>query len=435
MIHTVAWILLPYLLPETSWVAIQLDEDQMAGFTDKAIAALRPRSQRYEKWDGGGFGIRISPSGAKSWTWVYHFESRSRRLTLGTYPGVGLADARLKLAEARKLLQQGIDPGSRQVEARRAERSAESLAEVAEAYLEKWARPRKRSAAEDERILRKDVLPSWGRRKANDISRRDVIGLLDRIVDRGSPIAANRTLAIVRRMFGWALSSDIILAHPCTGVKAPGKETRRDRVLKADEIAAFWRALDDPELPIAKPIRLALKLQLTTAQRKGEIIKAEWPEFDLNNRVWTITADKAKNALPHRVPLSRLALTLLEEILAIAPGHTGPWLFPSRRKNAPVTAGAVDTVMRKHGNALGTGDATPHDLRRTAASHMTSIGVSRVVVAKVLNHAEPSVTAVYDRHSYDREKRAALDEWGARLAEIVSSPAPATNIARLRAIG
>jgi hypothetical protein len=115
-------------------------------------------------------------------------------MTLGEYPKTGLADARAKLAEARKLLESGIDPGERGVEQRRAERTAEKVAELAEAYLDKWARPRKRSAAEDERILSKDVLPAWGGRKAKDIARRDVIALLDRIVDRGSPIAANRTL-------------------------------------------------------------------------------------------------------------------------------------------------------------------------------------------------------------------------------------------------
>src|SRR5277367_3957286 len=218
----------------------------MAGFTDRFISSLRPKAERYEQWEGAGFGIRVSPSGSKSWIWVYHFDGRPRRMTLGSYPGLGLADARIKLSEARKLLEQGSDPGDREVQQRRAERVAETVAQLADAYLEKWARPRKRSAAEDERILRKDVLPAWGRRKANDIARRDVIALLDNIVDRGSPVAANRTLALIRRMFGWALSRDIVQTNPCTAVKAPGVETRRDRVLSVEEITAFCRALEDP---------------------------------------------------------------------------------------------------------------------------------------------------------------------------------------------
>jgi integrase len=326
------------------------------------------------------------------------------------------------------------------VHQRKAERVAETVEELAEAYLEKWARPRKRSAAEDERILRKDVIPAWRPRKAKDITRRDVIALLDKIVDRGSPIAANRTLAVIRRMFGWALSRDIVPTSPCVAVKAPAKENRRDRVLSADEIAAFWRALDNPEFGMSPAIRLALKLQLATAQRKGEVIGAEWNEFDLDGRVWTIPAGKAKNGMPHRVPLSALALAVLDEIKAATskrpdPSRGGParWLFPSPRTGKPITGPAVDHAMRdpRSRNMLGTDDATPHDLRRTAASHMTSIGISRLVVSKILNHAEPGVTAVYDRHSYDSEKRAALAAWGVRLEEIIGRPTERCNVVRL----
>jgi integrase len=400
----------------------------MARFTDKSIAALRPRADRYEVWEGGGFGLRVSPSGVKSWVWLYHFEGRSRRMTFGTYPAMGLADARIKLADARKLLEQGIDPGERDIQGRKTDRAAENVAELAEAYLEKWARPRKRSASEDERILRKDVIPAWGRRKAKDIARKDVIALLDAIVDRGAPIAANRTLAVVRRMFGWALSRDIVPVNPCASVKAPGKETRRDRVLNADEIVAFWRALEDPEIGISQAIRLALKFQLVTAQRKGEVIDAKWDEFDLDGRIWTIGANRSKNGLAHRVPLSPLALRLLEDIRALP---SSEWLFVSPRTNGPITGPAVDHALRNNRDAFGITDASPHDLRRTAASHMTSLGISRLVVSKILNHAEPGVTAVYDRHSYDREKRAALDEWSERLSEIVFHSLP-SKIVSLR---
>jgi integrase len=427
--HIVASILLPYLLPRMFGGAASA-RGLMGRFTDKFIAALRPMDERFEKWEGGGFGIRVSPRGGKAWIWVYHFDGRSRRMTLGAYPATGLADARIKLADARKLLERGVDPGDREVQAR----AAETIAELTEAYLDKWARPRKRSAAEDERILRKDVIPAWGRRKAQDIARRDVIVLLDRIIDRGSPIAANRTLAVVRRMFGWALSRDIIPANPCAAVKAPGKETRRDRVLSAEEIAALWRSLDDPATAISQPIRLALKLQLATAQRKGEVIDAEWSEYDITEGIWTIPGERAKNGMPHRVPLSSVALAVLDEIRAMAPeGRQLKWLFPSPRRRGPITGPAVDHAMRHNREALGTGDATPHDLRRTAASHMTSIGISRLVVSKILNHAEPGITAVYDRHSYNHEKRAALDAWGARLEAIIAGRVESSNVLRMRA--
>jgi integrase len=404
---------------------------QKRRFTDKFIQSLKPKEARYEVYEGGGFAVRVSPAGGKTWIWFYRFAGRHRRITLGDYPALGLADARVKLADACKLLERRIDPGEAEVLRRKAERTAETVAELAEAYLEKWAHPRKRSAAEDERILRKDVIPAWGRRKAKDITRRDAIALVDAIVDRGSPIAANRTLACIRRMFNWALSRDIVPASPCVAVKAPAKENRRDRVLSADEIAALWGALDNPELAISPAIRLALKLQLVTGQRKGEVIGAQWSEFDLSERVWTIPAEKAKNGMPHRVPLSPLALAVLAEIEATAGKRQ--WLFPSPRAGRPISGPAVDHAMRNNRDLLDTGDATPHDLRRTAASHMTSIGISRLVVSKILNHAEPGVTAVYDRHSYDAEKRAALTAWSARLEEIIGGKRSPENVVALRA--
>jgi len=147
----------------------------MAKFTNKFIDALKPKAVRYEVWEGRGFGIRVSPRGTKTWVWVYHFDGRPRRMTLGTYPQVGLADAHVKLADARKLLTRGVDPGETEVRNRKAERIAETVAELAEAYIEKWARPRKRSADEDERQLRKDVISAWGRRqgKGHHPPRRD----------------------------------------------------------------------------------------------------------------------------------------------------------------------------------------------------------------------------------------------------------------------
>jgi integrase len=396
--------------------------------TNRQIDALKPKSSRYEVWDGSGFGVRVTPRGTKSFIWVYHHEGRPRRMTLGSYPKMTLADGRLRLAEARKILERGEDPGAKNVAARRAEKQAESVAKLAERYLELWARPRKRSAAEDERILRSDILPAWGRRKARTITRRDVVALLDSIVERGSPIAANRTLALIRRMFNWAVERDMIETSPCVGVRAPSAERQRDRVLTGDEIRTFWRAMNGREdaredstgneprrIRMSDGIRHALKFQLVTAQRKGEIVGAEWDEFDLSDRVWTIPADKAKNGFAHRIPLSPLAMELLEKIKAAA--GDSRWLFPSRRGDKSITPLAVNHALRNNRAALGIEDITPHDLRRTAASGMTSIGFSRLVVSKILNHAESGVTAVYDRHSYDTEKRQALDAWAEKLSE------------------
>lgn len=153
-----------------------------------------------------------------------------------------LAEAHRLYAEAREMVTQGIDPGAKAVAERKEDRKAPTVADLTAEYLEKWAKPRKRSWMVDKRIIEKDVLPDWGRRKAKDITRRDIIRLLDGVAERGG-VMANRTLAVIRKMFNFAVSRDIVPTSPCTAVQAPAPENRRDRVLTAEEIKAFWQGL------------------------------------------------------------------------------------------------------------------------------------------------------------------------------------------------
>jgi len=397
--------------------------------TDRSIAALKPKAKRYEVWEDGrtGLGVRVSTVGRKSWVFMYRFDGKPRRMTLGTYPAVGLAEAHVRHAKAKADLEKGVDPGATEIERKAAERAAETVSELVETYLEKWARPRKRSAAEDERTLRKEVLPLWGNRKAKDIKRRDVIALLDEIVNRGSPIQANRTLAVIRRMYNLAISRDILDATPVAMVKAPAKENQRDRVLSANELRIFWKGL--AEAPMTEGIKLALKLQLVTAQRKGEIVGASLDEFDLEDNVWTIPAERSKNGQAHRVPLSPLALELISQVKMQA--GDSPWLFPSPTSTGPVLARSINRAIYKTLPGMAIENITPHDLRRTAASGMTALGIPRLTVSKILNHVETGVTAVYDRHGYDAEKRHALDAWAARLEEIVTGKPAASNVVKM----
>ena len=384
-------------------------------FTDANIKHLKPRAQRYEEWDGNGFGVRVTPRGVKSFVWMYRYGGRSRRLTLGSYPSMSLADVNIALGEARKLLAGGDDPGEALVAGRKAEREAETVAELVDEYLKRGAP--NRSHREYRRILDKDVAPNWGTRKAKDIRKRDIVNLLDRVVDRGAPIQANRTFAVVRRMFNWAVAKDIIQVSPCTGVETPSGENARDRVLSTKEIRTFWNNLDAGKM--SEATRIALRLQLVTAQRKSEVVGAAIAEFDVEDeQLWTIPPERSKNSRAHQVPLSPLAVDLVRQAIELA-GEV-PWLFPSPRGEKPVTPESVDHALRNNRDKLVVYDVTPHDLRRTAATRMTGdLGISRFVVSRVLNHADSGVTSVYDRHSYLLEKRHALEAWGRRLEEIL----------------
>jgi len=384
--------------------------------TDRQIKNLKPKSERYEVWEGRGFGIRVFPSGIKSWVYMYRFDGKAKRITFGNYPNMSVAQAHAAFGKALADLEKEIDPGATMVNLNRENRLAPTVEVLALEYIEKWAKPRKRSWEEDERMLTKDVIPYLGKQKAKNVSRRDIVMLLDKVLERGSPIAANRTLAVVRRMFNFAVERDIIPNTPCYGFKAPTKENRRDRVLSFDEIKSFWQGLNNASM--SELSRLALKLQLVTAQRKGEIVSSEWTEFDLTDGWWTIPANKAKNGNAHRVPLSKLALKILQQVKKES--GDSKWLFPAPNSDKHITPESIDHAIRRSGDAFkNIKHFTPHDLRRTAASSMTSIGISRLVVSKLLNHVENSVTAIYDRHSYDKEKKRAMEIWGTKLKSII----------------
>jgi integrase len=390
--------------------------------TDRTVRALKPpTSGRLDVWDedNPGFGLRLSASGRRTWILMYRNGSTLRRFTLGQYPTLGLADARAKARDALRDVDHGGDPARRKAE----ERRAETFAELAHEYIERHAK-RKRSGDEDIRILNGSphkrrtgkrphvpLVKRWGTLKVKDISRRDVRELLDEIGDR-APIMANRVLALVRKMFNFGIERDWLETNPCHMVKRVAPERQRDRVLSEDEIRAMWKALDAEDAIIAAVFRL----RLLTAQRGGEVLGATWDEIDLTRGWWTIPAARSKNGLAHRVPLSSQAVKVLKALRPLT--EDSSWVFPSPKKEDACIAHAqkaIERVVERSGV-----DFRGHDLRRTAASLMVGAGVPRLVVSKILNHVETGVTAVYDRHSYDPEKRAALDFWGKRLEQIIS---------------
>ena len=397
-------------------------------FTDKAIAALKSEAERRIHWEPsahgqGNLGLRVSPSGVKSWIYSYWFDGKKRMQTLGNYPAMTVAQAHAACADAMRERELGRDPGAAVVEARAAERKAPTFAELADRFMAEYARPNKapKSVANDTRTLAHDVLPRFGTHKAEAIDRRDVRALLKGIADRGAPIQANRTLALVRKIYNWGIGEDLVVANPCIGVKAPGKETQRDRVLSEAELQAFLAVLPTAT-GMAAESKLALQFQVLTGQRCGEVLGVRWDEIDLAAGWWTIPATKAKNGKSHRVPLSAQALAVLTRARALNPDRQT--VFPSPNGDKPMVETAVGRALYRNLSQFAVPAFTPHDLRRTAASQMTGLGTPRLVVSKILNHAEQGVTAVYDRHSYDKEKRDALDGWGRKVAELVAAVVP-----------
>lgn len=422
--------------------------------TDAKVRTVKPvPGKRLELADGASSGLllRVTDNGAKSWVYRYRFEGGRQKLTIGPYPEVSLSAAREAADRARALVKKGIDPAAeRQRErlaakaAREADRLAATLEKLAEDFVERYGKARKRSWQEDKRYLNNDVKPALGKQKARDVTRAHIRDLLRKKVDDGAPIAANRLLAVLRKMFAWAVEEGYLEENPCAGIKAPGKKVSKDRVLSPEEVRRVWKLLEPPQprrkddpppegpqVAMSPEVRRALRLILVTAQRPGEVAGMRWEEIE--GRWWTIPAERSKNGLSHRVHLSKLA----REVLGTEKGEG--YVFPSPRTGPDgeprhVHINALAQAVRLNLPAFGTAPWTPHDLRRTAASLMAGNGVNPFTVERVLNHALHGVQAVYNRHSYDAEKRQALDRWAAHLGRILSGSAEA-KVVPLRAGG
>jgi integrase len=405
-------------------------------FTDRNIAALRPTEKVKDIREGGGFGIRIFPNGDKIWFYRYMAEGKRRFLTLGHYPAVSLATARIKCQNALSLMESGIDPLTLKEKLSEEDRKTMTVADLCREYMVKHAKVFKKSWHLDEWVLKHEIVPAWGRRKAEDIRKRDVILLLENIMERDAPGMSNQTLKITRKMFNFAVERDILNISPCNGVKALAPEKLRERHLNATEVKTLWKALE--AAAISNEIQRALKLILVTAQRPGEVIGMHARELD--GRWWTIPGNRAKNGKSHRVYLTETALTLI--------GDTGGkgFIFPSphRMIDRPIAAHALPVAVRRNlawqmtdgcgkplldtdgnqvtENRLHIAQFTPHDLRRTAATFMAQAGASDEVIDAVLNHCKQGIIRVYNCYRYDKEKQQALVRWEQTLQGIINQP-------------
>ncbi|GEO15068.1 tyrosine-type recombinase/integrase [Microvirga aerophila] len=292
--------------------------------TVQSVEKLKPdSSRRLEIPDGllPGLYLVIQPSGVRSWAVRYRAAGKPRKLTLGPYPAVGLGTARERAREALQAVASGRDP-SQQKQAARCEADPISpdrdlVSILIASFLERYVRPRlkPRSAEEVERLFKLHVLPIWGERRVQDITRRDVVELLDRITDRGTPVAANRTFAAIRKLFNWAVERSIIHGQsPCAGVRLPSAERSRDRVLSDEELRLVWLAASR----IGWPFGSMVQLLILTGQRRDEVAAMRWSEISDAGRLWTIPGARTKNGQPHQVPLSNAARDILSTLPRLA---------------------------------------------------------------------------------------------------------------------
>ncbi|WP_236026792.1 tyrosine-type recombinase/integrase [Geomonas diazotrophica] len=402
-------------------------------FTDRQIRNLKPENRIRDIREGRGFGIRIKPNGGKIFFYGYDSPVTGARrfLTLGEYPELSLEAARMKHADVYRVVKSGGDPLEAAQQEQKELKEAPTLKELGEDYLKRYAQVNKRSWHVDKRILEKEVYPHWGRQKAQDITKRHVIALLDRVVDRGAPQSANSIFKVLRKMFNWAVRKDILKTTPCIGIDMPAPLRLKDRALTAEEIRTVWHGLENGTMITADAIR-AIKLVLVTAQRPGEITGMHTSEIE--NGWWTIPSERAKNGKAHRVPLSPLALELIEESIEQnkkarqipQDEEFSGYIFPCphRNKDKPIERHALSKALKRNqaedGTVFGVAAFTPHDLRRTAATFMAEAGEMDEVIDAVLSHSKQGIIRVYNQFKYDAPKKAALESWSRRLTSIIT---------------
>ena len=387
--------------------------------TDAIVAqAEPPPSGRLELWDAElpGFGLRVTPAGQRSWQVMYRIEGRKRRLTLGSFPALPLKLARDAARATLKEVAKGKDPAAQRASLRSGDLT---FARFAEAYLERYAKREKRTWRADAGMIERDLLPAWGHRAVDDIRRRDVIALVEAVCARGHPYAANRRLALLRKMFAWGVEADMVPATPVVGVAPPGREVRRQRVLEEAEVVALWGAWDR----MAWPFGPLFKLSLLTAQRRNQVASLRLTDISLAQQIWTVPEASGAPGAGHEIPLSTLALEIATSVPRAATGY----VFPARgRPDRP--ASGFSRAAQRASRLSGVADWRTEDLRRTAAAGMVALGTPAPVVRNILDRAARSTVGgveIGDDRSAFEDMRAALEAWGERVRELTAETATA----------
>jgi integrase len=378
---------------------------KLRSMTDAAVLRLKaPAQGQIDYFDSSfpGLVLRVSCGGRKTWCYCYRFDGKPRRMTLDLYPAMRVSAAHDAWRQARDSVAAGFDPA----------KPAPAPAVDFGSIFEEWMRrdqEQHRSARDTRKRIEREVLSLWAHRKIDDIGRRDVLDALDRVVDRGHVISANRLHTHLHRMFQWSIERGILDKNPVTGLPKPGEETRRDRVLSDSELVKVWKAAER----LGYPYGPCLQLLVLTGARRQEIAELRWSE--IADGSINLSGTRTKNGEAHVIPLSSFGRSILE--------------------STPRKGAFVFTIVGSHGlrhwtrakadlddYAAVTEPYVVHDLRRTVATGLQKLGVRLEVTESVLGHTSGSrggIVGIYQRHDYADEKRSALEAWGARVTALI----------------
>lgn len=398
-------------------------------------AFLQSKPAPGEYWDSriSGLCMRVSPAGRRTWSLRYRPKGSTsfRRLSLGLYPELGIKQARERAEAARVDISGGADPAGKITEKKAIEAASKgSFNDLADAYLERYAKAHKKSWAQDDMLLRAHVRPQWGDKASNSITRANAAELLDKIAS-ASPTSANRVQTVLSKLFNWAVDSGTLSGNPVARMKKRAKEKPKDRILTAGEIQILWSALDSG---ISANIAACLRFLLLSGLRPGEAAGAAMNEIkDIANPAKArleIPAKRMKGDRPHVVPLAPMALDIIRGQCANAVKGQD-YIFASNfYDRGPIARHSLSQAIRRLIDGLESEDEsaaslksnppTPHDFRRTLATGLAALGVVREDRLAVMAHIQSDIHGKhYDHYDRLKEKRAALSLWESHIKSLI----------------
>jgi integrase len=404
--------------------------------TDRALKALKPANvgKHYDVMDTvvPAFGVRVSETGRRTFVLVARYpgspmsatgKRNPTRRALGEYGALTLEKARAKAREWGELIRKGVDPREQEERQQLVEqrKRANSFGAVAEDFITQKL-PRERKGREVERDLRREFIPTLGKRAIQDITALDVREIV-KAKAATAPAQAHNLLGHIKRLFTWAIDQQCygIEASPCDRLKPGaiiGEKVVRNRVLTDTELRALWRASEGMAYPYG-PLYRMLAL---TGQRLSEVAEARWPEFDLARKLWIIPPERMKSDAPHVVPLANEVIDILQSLPRFKKGdHLFSTTFGTTAVNGFSKAKMIlDRLMQADIGSVP--HFVNHDIRRTMRTGLSAL-VPSDIAELVIAHARPGLRKVYDQHAFEAEKRRALELWAARLRGIVEPPA------------
>jgi integrase len=372
-------------------------------------------------------GLQLRVRGAaRTWKYRTRFKGKWLRVTIGHLSTMSLADARDEARRMAGYVEQGIDPRSARSKGRRkavplpssiavaVKAGPHSIETLCREFMERFVQPRRKRPEAVQYMLDHDVLPVWRGRDARTIKAREVIELLDGIVERGAPVQANRVAGIVSQLFRFGVHRALVDTSPVQLLYRPGGTERpRARVLSDDELATFLK--DPQDCTRFERLSHVMMILLLTGQRRGELSLARWEHVDLNAKEWTVPPEHSKTGRGHVVPLSDWAVREFEALHRERDGSA--YVLPGAN-GQPIVAKLLTRAMarcQKRFQKRDVAQFTLHDLRRTCRTGLARLGIQPHIAERVLNHAQERIPSTYDVHNYLVEKRDALEKWTAHL--------------------